>query len=219
MHEHWTIEWMVYAFDQCTIYIYVQIFRFSRDLYCMRIFSGIILYFCSFYFACIHSIRHLCVCANKSLRNSIPKKNHRNTQGKTKGKYFTHLCFCERVSFSFWVQTSLISLFVPLKKWQFLKVCASFRMKNFSFRFGAMIWNMFFFCITLIHCRKGIQSLWPFRTMSTTERIPILILYVHWYSLTFCYISWIYLNKMSSYKKNTQRHPTTTKTIIMCTNT
>lgn len=154
MHEHWTIEWMVYAFDQCTIYIYVQIFRFSRDLYCMRIFSGIILYFCSFYFACIHSIRHLCVCANKSLRNSIPKKNHRNTQGKTKGKYFTHLCFCERVSFSFWVQTSLISLFVPLKKWQFLKVCASFRMKNFSFRFGAMIWNMFFFLYHLNTLQK-----------------------------------------------------------------
>lgn len=78
----WTIEHTHLTIAPFTIY--VQIFGFTPDLYCMQIFLlGIIPFLCALF--CWHPfyLRYLCECAHIN-----PSKEHKNPQNDTKREYF-----------------------------------------------------------------------------------------------------------------------------------
>lgn len=68
--------------------IYVQIFGFTPDLYCMQIFLGIFIFLYVPFCLCVYSFYQtlVCMCAHKSLW-----KKHHNAQGSTKRGDFAHL--------------------------------------------------------------------------------------------------------------------------------
>lgn len=139
LHEHWT---KVYAFDQCTIYIYVQIFGFSRDLYyCMQIFSGIIsISLCSVSLVCIYTLSDTCVYVPINLlEKACQKKTQQNTQGSTKRKYFTDAEMLLCPIFEFWAQ----NLSYALKNWGFEG--SNHNVLRTNNDLGATNWNKFFF--------------------------------------------------------------------------